>query len=279
MAKALDKNEDKNELVAQQEAGLLDLSQLDDVDIEFTGLEEIGQGDIKLGKWKLLQPTSAEVTKDIPPGSFYNTVTKEVREELIVTVLKTGKSRVMFPEKYRKGDKAQCRSVDFIRKTEGLADAGPICENCKYSKWEEGEKSRCSIVYYFIGLDDTDTPFRIQFRGASVPPVKDFLSQVYMTLKKANKGIFSFKIKITADYKSDDKGNYYIAVPSPAKNEEGKLIVPSKEQYINYAETAKFLSEFYASHLKDSENFANEYGEAVDVEATDVTDGENSALY
>ena len=89
MAKALDKNEDKNELVAQQEAGLLDLSQLDDVDIEFTGLEEIGQGDIKLGKWKLLQPTSAEVTKDIPPGSFYNTVTKEVREELIVTVLKT----------------------------------------------------------------------------------------------------------------------------------------------------------------------------------------------
>ena len=46
----------------------------------------------------------------------------------------------MFPEKYRKGDKAICRSVDFIRKTEGLADAGPICENCKYSKWEEGEK-------------------------------------------------------------------------------------------------------------------------------------------
>ena len=105
MAKALDKNEDKNELVAQQEEGLLDLSQLDDVNIEFTGLEEIGQGDIKLGKWKLLQPTSAEVTKDIPPGSFYNTVTKEVREELIVTVLKTGKSRVMFPEKYRKGDR------------------------------------------------------------------------------------------------------------------------------------------------------------------------------
>ena len=52
------------------------------MDIEFTGLEEIGQGDIKLGKWKLLQPTSAEVTKDIPAGSFYNTELKKLEKNL-----------------------------------------------------------------------------------------------------------------------------------------------------------------------------------------------------
>lgn len=262
--------------------GLEALHSLDGIDIGFTGIEEIGQGDIKLGRWKLIQNTSAEVSKEVQAGMFYNTVTKETKEDLVVTVLKVGKSRVMFPEKYKKGDKALCRSIDFVNKTEGIPDAGPKCAECKYSEWADGEKSQCSIVYYFIGIDETDNPFRIQFRGASVPPIKDFLSQIFIQLQKLNKGIFSFKIKISSEYVQSDKGNYYIAIPSPAKGQDGKLIVPTAAQYTEYAETASFMSEFYSRKMKDSDTFNNEYSETDSdlnvVEASAETQAENSGV-
>lgn len=189
-----------------------DLSQFEGSENGATGLEVIDQTDLKLPKIKLVQMTSEEFTKlNIAPGSFYNTVTKESSDKLECIMLALGKSRAMWPATFKRGDKPLCRSYDGLRKTEGMGDGN--CIACQYAKWPEtGEKPPCTMGYIWLGLDNQNRPFRLPVRGSSVSITKDFLNVVIPQLSRGGKhlGIFVFKLVLTAEKQTNDKGTFYV---------------------------------------------------------------------
>ena len=177
-----------------------------------TGLEIIDQTDLKMPKVKLVQAQSEEHTKDdVPVGHYYNAVTKEHSETIECIMLALGKSRVMWPATFKRGDKPLCRSFDGVRKTEGIGDG--ICAKCQYSQWGEGgEKPDCNLGYVWLGVDSKNRPFRLNARGASMTPTKDFLNTVFPQLNRGGKqlGIFVFKLVLSSRKESNDKGTYYV---------------------------------------------------------------------
>lgn len=177
-----------------------------------TGLEAVDQTDLKLPKVKIVQMTSEEFTKDgIAPGSFYNTVTKESSETLDCVLLALGKSRVMWPAQFKRGDKPLCRSFDGINKTEGCGEAK--CAKCDYAVWpEDGGTPPCTQGYVWLAVDAEGRPFRISAQGSSVSPTKDFINAVAPKLRRGNTslGIFVFKIRLSTEKLSNDKGTYFI---------------------------------------------------------------------
>lgn len=189
----------------------LDLSQFEGSETAVTGLEAVDQTDIKLPAIRIIQMLSEEATKNnVPPGSFYNTVTKEHSDSLECVLLTLGKSRVMWPSVFKRGDKPLCRSFDGKTKTEGIGDG--VCQKCQYSQWIDGEKPKCTQGYVWMAVDKTGQPFRLNAKGASVGPTKDFLTAVSQKLNSGGKkiGIFALKIKLTLDKISDEKGVYFV---------------------------------------------------------------------
>jgi hypothetical protein len=204
------KEEKKDALVVDQN---FDLDLFTDFASEngVTGLEALDQTDLKLPKVKIVQMTSEEFTKDgVKPGSFYNSVTKESHDELNCILLALGKSRVMWPPQFKRGDKPLCRSFNGKKKTEGCGDG--VCESCQYAQWgANGEKADCTMGYVWLMLDDENRPCRFSAQGASVSPTKDFINSVAPKLKRGGKqlGIFVFKVKLSTEKQMNDKGTYF----------------------------------------------------------------------
>lgn len=205
------KNEEKKDLATQKTN--FDLDMFADYASDVTGLESVDQTDLKLPKIKLVQMTSEEFTQGgITPGYFYNTITKEATPEIECILLALGKSRVMWPAQFKRGDKPLCRSFDAKKKTEGIGDGD--CSKCEYAVWPaDGTKPPCTQGYIWLGLDKENTPFRISMQGASVAPTKDFLNAIVPKLSRGGKhlGVFVFKIRITSEKQTNDKGAYFIA--------------------------------------------------------------------
>ncbi|MDF2841725.1 MAG: 57, gp57 [Herbinix sp.] len=182
-----------------------------------TGLEVLDNTDLKLPKFKIVQMTSEEFTKDnITPGKFYNTVTKESFDTLECILLAVGKSRVMWPAQFKRGDKPLCRSFDGKEKTEGCGDG--VCSSCQYSQWPKDDskgkdnKPPCTMGYVWLAMDSENHPFRLSAQGSSVSPTKDFLNAIAPKLRRGKKqlGIFIFKMALTTEKLSNDKGTYYV---------------------------------------------------------------------
>jgi hypothetical protein len=191
-----------------------------------TGLEALDATDLKLPKYKIVQITSEEFTRDgIMPGKFYNVLTKEVKDSVNCILLALGKSRVMWPQPFNRGDKPQCRSFDGAKKTEGCGEG--VCATCKFSQWPKddaaaGDKKKdnkpaCTMGYLWLGVDDQDSVFRIAAQGSSVKPTKEFLNTIAPKLIRGSKklGIFIFKIQLTTEKITDAKGTYYILKYNP----------------------------------------------------------------
>jgi hypothetical protein len=207
-----EKKEEKKEVLSTSELSLDIFSGKGSESSEGTGLEAVDQTDLKLPKVKIVQTTSEEFTKSkITPGFFYNNVTKQASETIDCILLALGKSRVMWPKQFKRGDKPLCRSFDAVRKTEGCGDG--TCQNCQYAKWpESGETPDCTQGYIWLAVDKDANPFRFPAQGASVAPTKDFLNAVVPKLSKGGKhlGIFVFKVRLSTEQQTNDKGTYYV---------------------------------------------------------------------
>lgn len=189
--------------------GSLDL--LSDLKVSGTilGLETLEASDMKLPRIKLMQPTSAEVTKQqATAGFFYNTITKKQTKELHCTLLVLGKSRVQWKAAFKRGEEPVCKSLDSI-----MSESGIKCETCNKKEWikEEGtedKKPLCNMSYVWLGVnhDESNAPFRIVVPGMSVSPTKDFLNSI--TPKRLPP--FVYKITLTSEFKENDQGAFYV---------------------------------------------------------------------
>lgn len=174
------------------------------------GMEAIDASDIKMPRYKLLQSNSEEVQKGTgKAGQFYNSVTKEAKDELIVALLCMNKSRVRFERPYKRGASPLCRSFNGKVSTEG-----EVCASCDYCNWdkakEAGESSpecRESITWLFLEEDDLGgIPPRIIVSGASRAEHSNFITK----LSSQGFAPYIFKVRISSEQQTNDKGIFYV---------------------------------------------------------------------
>jgi hypothetical protein len=84
------------------------------------GLEGLSPSDLKLPRFRIMQPTSQEVAQQkVQAGTFYNPVTGEAVKELSCTLLINSKSMVMWEKLFKRGDKPMCSSFDGETSSDG----------------------------------------------------------------------------------------------------------------------------------------------------------------
>ena len=216
---------DEKEIALNAFAGL---DELDEFVTEgpITGLEALDPTDMKMPKIKLVQSTSVEAAKGLAkPGQFFNAVTKKASDELHCILLSLGKSRVKWPEKFKRGDDPLCRSSDAKNRGEGGCGTSPLCAKCEYSSWDNLEndqkKPTCNMSYVWLAVDDEGNPFRITMAGMSVSPTKDFLNMIAPKRKPP----FVYKVKLTSKQMENENGIFFVteyAIESIIKKEEFK---------------------------------------------------------
>lgn len=171
---------------------------------------ELTASDLKLPRFRLMQPTSLEVTQQkVQAGTFYNPVTGESVKELPCTLLLKNSTRVMWEKVFKRGDKPVCRSFDNKISFDGKRE----CAKCEFSAWkndEDNSKPMCNLSYGWVALsrlpDSEGQPFRIIIPGKSVSFTKDFLTQI------AAKRLapFMFKVILYSEFMQNDKGAFYV---------------------------------------------------------------------
>lgn len=183
---------------------------------EVVGLD-INSSDITMPKIKLMQATSQEVSKSrgkIIAGQFLNTSTGEATDTIDCVLLDQGKSMVMWPKPFKRGEDALCKSFDGKVKAEGCGDGK--CETCQYSSqnpraWasmsKNDTKPPCNLSYVFLGMDTkTKSPFRLIASGASVKNAKAFINK----LVALGVSPFACKVTLTSNQEENDKGVFHV---------------------------------------------------------------------
>lgn len=272
-----------------QGASLEDIQKmLMEQDLGISGLEGLNASDIKMPKFKLLQPTSREVTLSggkLQAGTYYNTVTGETKPQLEAIFLSVGKTRVRWAKPFKHGQPALCRSFD-AEVGEPLEGGSLRCATCKYGMWKNNEKDNrpeCGLSYAIIGQTDYDgeapMPFRIIFAGTSVSRAKDFFTKVLSTKKLP---LFAYRVILSSKLESNEQGAYFVSEFAfktfKDKNGVDQPLGPSLEQIGQLADAAKSLRAIYETEIVRSDvEDASEMG----VAGSDApaSSGPNSSLF
>lgn len=208
---------------------------------EILGLEAVTAEDLTMPKVRLLQSNSVEVTKGgMKAGQFYNTVDKTASDTLPCTLLSMGKSRVMWPDKFKRGDDPLCRSYD----NEYSFDGEKTCVNCAYSDWDKAKaegknKPDCNMSYVWLGATTAGTPFRMTMGGMSVKPTKDFINKIAPKRLPA----FAYKVVLSSTQEENENGIFYVV----KYNIVGMV---SREEFLNLQSQTQDLKATFVDAIK-----------------------------
>ena len=238
--------EEKNVSVAQQGlSGLEAFASFQEKGAPIVGMDEVSAEDIKMPKIKLAQPTSAEVADEkCKAGQFYNVTTGEALDEVDCYILALGKSRVQWPEQFKRGDNPVCMSFDGK-----ISEDGHKCSECDKCKWEGDKKPDCRQVYMWLGVLAKDkSPFRISMAGTAVSETKNYITEIV----KHNLPFFVFKTKIKSEKQKGDQGIYYTPVYELCKNGDGTFETIAPTAFNDFKDLTESLSKmFFDARKKD----------------------------
>ena len=195
------------------------------------GLGEMGSGDTIIPRLNITQSQ----TPDLPDGmegKFCINVTGDYNDEMDVVVIKLSKSRILFPDKYKRDNAPLCRSHDFITPADDIKDAKPMCHTCElmpqtaediaakrkpvhhcvYANWGSyGAPPRCNEVWNLLIVDiATYMPMWFSLKSSALKPAKKILSAIKMIAKAKRIPACVLSIKMQTEKTTNDSGTYFI---------------------------------------------------------------------
>lgn len=199
----------------------VDIDDMEGIDIDKTEL-------IRVEKIQLMQPTSLEVTAGevSKAGVFYNPTTKEEFQSIKFFPIYLGKSRVMWPENFKRGDKPLCRSKDGKRNIDGTIK----CDTCPHSQWKndkENARPDCNSSTVIFGIiydpDNAETDimrtFRITATGSSIGSVNAFGGKllkrklpIFINGKEVKRSfpLYFNLVEMKSRFEKNDKGAFFV---------------------------------------------------------------------
>lgn len=188
------------------------------------GLEGIGNADVILPRWVVVQPTSQFDGSDDHVGQFRRNVDGAFAKTLDVVFLNIHPNRLLWS-----GDlterRPECLSRDarvgsLPRTPEGeYGTCHDCCYNPQFNRQLAADRAAnvtglkvCSYGYNGLCVDDVQTGSMSLFgvMGTSVRPFKTLLTQ-FVQRKKSP---FSALVTLATSREQNDRGKYYVVAPS-----------------------------------------------------------------
>jgi hypothetical protein len=225
MAKAAARNEavESLDVTTVNNAGLP--AELED----YSGYEDFDSSDLIIPRVKIIQPTSRKGTA----GKFSMNLTEEEFDEMSIVVIKAARSRVLWPPVDSDLEEPLCKSSDFLNPDASVqAPMSTVCAEyvmkgdlkvletvCTKAKWISDERPDCNQVYNLLCLTGENVPFWISMAGASIGPVKRFISAIALQRKK----LWRFETKISTEERTKPSRHFVVRFGTPRHLDEDRL--------------------------------------------------------
>lgn len=227
-------------LVAARKASLPSLATERD---ELDAFGDLLADEMVLPVMKLVQG----VSRDADPkeaGRFYNTLTGEYKNELVVAILALSRSRSLFGKSF--DDPPLCASDDAVRPRQivevsppgmtGVVSTGPTCGECPMSQWGtardgEGKGQACRFTFNLLCMDlDDGQPYILRVSGTSLDGARKYLSAG----KLARTPAYATSTRIGSRAEKFEQGAAYVLTFAPDGPLPGDLAQQMRTAAANY---------------------------------------------
>ena len=260
---------EKDTELSTQSKGTLNLAELglsaDDL-AGMSGIDNVKANDIKIPEAKLVKKATKEYDMGdiiLPDGRVIKGLEGEtIKNFCVVNIQET---RVMFPEKYVKGNRFICRSFDNEVGADDGEYAGRECASCPFSKFENGEPSKCKYQLLLLCTMEDESIFYITINGVNVSPFKkEFYSTEMLYgmpfVKKALGGLFilgAMNLELAVKLQDTDNGEipiYSLKVNRDQQTVDGERFKMNMEKFSDYKTFADEAMRSTASMVQDDES-------------------------
>lgn len=183
------------------------------------GFEDLGQSDIILPRWSIVQPTARMEGAKKHMGEFARNIDGEFRDHLDVILLKVSPNRLLWEgeagEAFRADRRPECVSRDGVSgSTYGAcalcqfnAQANPALFNIPNSK-------RCNFGYALVMVDDPEAGSMALFdaKGNNVRPLKTLTTQFVQRKRPA----YSALVRLETTETTNERGSFFVLKPTVA---------------------------------------------------------------
>lgn len=198
---------------------------------ELEGFEDLGQGDIILPRWSIIQPTSKKPGADDHVGQFQRNIDGEFRPHLDVVLLKVSPTRLLWS-----GDTSDTRPECFSRDAVNGSAYG-VCAQCQFNVQvnpalrDQSDAKICNFGYTLLTVDDVEagTMALIGAMGTSVRPVKVLTTQFVQRKRPA----FSAVVRLEVERVTNEKGKFYVLKPSIREWLDQERMAPWRELFLS----------------------------------------------
>jgi hypothetical protein len=182
------------------------------------GFEDLGQSDIILPRWSIVQPTARMEGAKKHIGEFVRNLDGEFRDHLDAVLLKVSPNRILWggePGEFRADRSPECTSRDGV--VGSVYGACATCQfNASYNKdlWGDPRAKKCNFGYSVVLVDDVEQSSMALFgvMGTSVRPMKTLTTQFIQRKRSA----FSALVRLETAEITNDRGSFYVLKPTIA---------------------------------------------------------------
>lgn len=194
------------------------------------GLGELDAGDLIIPRLSITQPTTPDIDA-AQVGKFCVNITGDYQDAMRVALIKLSKSRILFPEKYKRDNDPLCRSHDFKFPANDIVGSEPMAKTCQlipgdkkkhvceYANWgSDGSAPRCQETWNLLIVDlDSYLVMWFSLKSTALKPLRKIVSAISMisTAKGLPMWGMGFDMKISME--TNDSGKFYVPVFSDVK--------------------------------------------------------------
>lgn len=196
-----------------------------------TGLEELGAGDLIIPRLSITQPTTPDIANE-QQGKFCVNITGDYQDTMRVALIKLSKSRILFPEKYKRDNDPLCRSHDFKMPANDIPNSEPMAASCglipgdkkkhvcEYANWgADNTPPRCQETWNLLIVDiNTYMPMWFSVKSTALKPLRKIVSAVSMICQAKRLPMWSLGFDMAIEKTTNDSGTFYIPTFSGLTN-------------------------------------------------------------
>ena len=171
------------------------------------GMESMGQKDLLLSTYSIVQPVSRGDKGKAPAGFFYDSLTGAATDCIQAVILRLSPSRTLWAGQGTGGGPPECSSYDGVR-----GNVHGACAACSFNRWTKDKLEKtCKSGYMLIcaNMDSHDNIFMFRATGMSVRPIKALYTELNGLWQAKGIPSFGHHVKLETEYHEPDTGKYY----------------------------------------------------------------------
>ena len=189
------------------------------------GLGELDAGDLIIPRLSITQPTTPDIDA-AQVGKFCVNITGDYQDNMRVAIIKLGKSRILFPEKYKRDNDPLCRSHDFIKPANDIQGAEPMAASCglipgdkkkhvcEYANWgADNTPPRCQETWNLLIVDlESYMPMWFSVKSTGLKPLRKIVSAISMISTAKRLPMWKMGFDMALEKTTNDSGTFYSPV-------------------------------------------------------------------